>query len=176
MIARCELFLLFAMLVGVGQVPTLKSGSFAQAETMARVGDESSLQAFYLDQSGEHVFRFRPTQGGQRTLLLNLEGSSGEPDRQELSHFHPVIEATLLDHAGHTVCRATGSPKNGVSGDGWVLATTRGQSAFWHRSCAEVRLKRSEEYKLTIEVRDVDTRAPKVRVTPSFERSDAYSP
>ncbi|MGA8144350.1 MAG: hypothetical protein WB987_10720 [Candidatus Acidiferrales bacterium] len=150
--------------------------SIAQPPALPTVDDYPALQAFPLDKSGEHMFHFRADQNGEMTLLLKIEGSTGEPDRQELTHLHIVMEAKLVNHAGHTVCQAVGSPKDGVSADNWVLRTSRGEAAFWHRNCAEIKLKRSESYLLTIRVRDADPEMPKIKATPVFEHSDNYSP
>ncbi len=119
---------------------------------------------------------FRERRGGEMALLLRVEGPSGETARPLLTHLKTVIEATVQNRAGRTICRAAGSPIDSVSGDGWVLATTGSQSYFWHRHCAEIKLKQSELYTLTILVRDVDPKTPKIEVTPSFERSDAFGP
>ena len=110
------------------------------------------------------------------TLLLKVEGSTGEPDRQELTHLRTLVEVTLLNHAGRTVCQAAGLLRSGVSADNWVLRTSRGEAAFWHRNCAEIKLKGSELYTLTVRIRDVDPKTPKIKANPRFERSDDYGP
>lgn len=154
----------------------IESGAIAQPEFTMDAGDESAPTSFPLNQPGEHLSHFRETRNGDMTLVLRVEGSAGESDRQRLTHFRTVIDATLRNRAGHTICRATGSPSDGVGADGWVLATSRGQAAFWHRNCAEIKLKRSESYTLTVLVQDVDPKTPTIKVTPSFESSDAYGP
>lgn len=150
--------------------------SIAQPAGTPRTGEYSDLQSFPLDQPGEHVFHFRQAQKGEMTLLLKIEGATGEQDRQELTHLRTTVEVTLLNHAGHTVCQAVGSPTDGVSADNWVLRTSRGEAAFWHQSCTEIKLKRSEHYTLTVRLRDVDPKTPKIKATPIFERSDNYAP
>ena len=110
------------------------------------------------------------------TLLLEVEGSRGERDRQELTHLNLTIEVDLADHTGHTVCHAVGSPRDGVSTDNWVLTTGDGEAAFWHHGCAEIKLKRSESYTLTVRVGEVDPTTPKIKLIPILERSDGYRP
>jgi len=171
----CLLLSIVLLRPSIGLLP-VRAGSSVQPTATLGADDDPSLYSFSLNQPGEHVFHFRQVHDEQMTLLLNVKGSTGEPDRPQLTHFRTTIEITLLNHAGRTVCRASGSPKDGVSVDSWVLGTARGQSAFWHRNCAEIRLRRSERYTLTIRIRDVDPNAPKIEVTPSFERSDAYGP
>ncbi len=150
--------------------------SFALPAVIPGTDGESPPQSFPLDQPGEHVFHFRQARTGEMTLMLKVEGKSGEPDRVRLTHSRSVIEATLLNHAGRTVCYALGSPKDGVGADGWVLTTSGAQAAFWHRNCAEIKLKRSEPYTLEVRIRDVDPKAPNIKVTPVFERSDTFGP
>src|SRR5690349_5811354 len=152
------------------------SRSFGQAGVVAGNDEYPSLQSFPMDQSGEHVFHFRQTQSGEMTLLLQIEGPTGKEERQELTHLQTVVEVTLLNHAGRTICQAAGSPADGVRADNWVLRTSRGEAAFWHRGCAEIKLKRSESYTLTVRLRDVDPKTPKIKATPLFERSDNYVP
>jgi len=172
-VKRGPCFLLATVLT---YVCALESRSIAQPAATAETDEYPELQSFPLDQPGEHVFHFRQPQNGTMTLLLKIEGTSGEPDRQELTHLRTTVEVTLLNHAGRTVCQAVGSPTEGISADNWVLRTSRGEAAFWHRSCAEIRLKRSESYTLTVRLQDVDPKTPKIKATPFFERSDNYVP
>lgn len=150
--------------------------STAQPATVQAAQEDPALQAFSLDQSSEHIFHFRQARTGRMILLLSIEESIGEPKRQELTHSRLTIEATVIDHKRRTVCHAVGSPKDGMSTDNWVLRTGHGEAAFWHNGCAEIKLKRSESYTLTVRIRDVDPNTPKIKVTPIFERSDNYLP
>jgi hypothetical protein len=153
----------------------LEPCSSAQPRTVTGANEYPALQSFRLDQPGEHVFRFRQTHSREMTLLLEVQGSTHEPDRQRLTHLRITIEATLLNHSGRTICHAAGSPREGVTTDNWVLRTGHGEAAFWHNGCRELKLTRSD-YTLTIRIRSVDPNTPKVAVTPAFERSDNYGP
>lgn len=150
--------------------------STAQPATLQAADENPALQAFPLDQPIEHIFHFRQARSGRMTLLLSIEGSTGESKRQELSHLRLTIEAILIDHNGRTVCHAVGSPSDGMSNDHWVVAMGHGEAAFWHRGCTEIKLKRSESYTLTVRLRDVDPKTPKIKATPTFERIDDYLP
>jgi hypothetical protein len=151
--------------------------SSTQPASMPETHEYTDLQSFPLDQPGEHVFHFRQAQKGEMTLLLEVEGSRhGERNREELSHLALTIEVTLVNREGHTVCHATGTPSGGMSDDHWVVRMGHGEAAFWHRGCAEIKLKRSESYTLTVGLRDVDPETPKIKATPLFERSDNYVP
>ena len=76
----------------------LEPRSSAQPRTVMGANEYPALQSFRLDQPGEHVFRFRQTHSREMTLLLEVQGSTHEPDRQRLTHLRITIEATLLNH------------------------------------------------------------------------------
>jgi hypothetical protein len=136
----------------------------------------SPLENIPLNRPGEYVFHFRPKKSREMILLLEVQGSRGERDRRELTNLQMTIGVTVQNQAGRTVCDAKGSPRNDVGADNWVLMTTGGEAEFWNRNCAEIKLKRSESYLVTIRVRDVDPKTPKIEVTPIFEPSDNYAP
>jgi hypothetical protein len=136
----------------------------------------SGLQSFSLDQPGEHVFHFRLAHSGEMTLLLEIEGAGGEADREKLAHLRMTIEAVLVNHNERNICRAVGSPRDGVTIDNWVVRASKDEVAYWHQKCAEIKVKRSESYTLTVRVRDVGPNTPKIRAIPIFERSDNYGP
>lgn len=167
-------YLLLSMVLTCACTPEILS--IARPAAVPGTNEYTELRSFPLDRPGEHVFHFRQDQKGEMTLLLKIEGSTGEPDRQELTHLRTTVEVILLNHTGRTVCQAVGSPGDGVSTDNWVLKTSRGEAAFWHRSCAEIKLKRSESYTLTVRLRNVDPKTPKIEATPIFERSNNYAP
>lgn len=171
---KYRLYVLLATVLTYVCVPVTRS--IAQPAAMSGTHEYTDLQSFPLDQPGEHVFHFRQAHKGEMTLLLEVEGSRhGEQDRQELTHLGLTIEVTLTDHNGRIVCHAIGSPGDGMSNDHWVVSMGHGE-AFWHRGCAEIKLKRSGSYTLSVGLRDVDPKTPKINVTPLFERSDNYLP
>jgi hypothetical protein len=108
-----------------------------------------ALQSFLLNQPGEHVFHFRQAQSREMTLVLEVEQSTGEPDRLELTHLRATIEATLFDSRRRNVCRAGGAIDDSVGPHNWSLRTSRGEAAFWHQDCAAIKLKEAESYTLT---------------------------
>jgi hypothetical protein len=152
----------------------------ARSATVTLLDKEySPVKNVPLNMPGEYVFHFRPEKNQEMTLLLEVQRSRGEPDRQKLTNLQLTIEATVQNQTGRTVCHAVGSPKNDVGADGadnWVLMTIGDEAAFWKRNCAEMKLNHSESYLVTIRVRDVDPKTPKIEVTPIFERSDNYVP
>jgi hypothetical protein len=171
---RAALGLLLIVLIYICRSP---ADSATQSPAPPRTHKEyRTLQSFLLNQTGEYVFHFRQAQSREVTLLLKVEGSTGEPDRQELTHLRATIDATLLDSRGRNVCRAEGPIEDGVGPHNWVLRTSRGEAAFWHQDCAALKSKGADSYTLTISLRQVDPKNPDIKVVPIFERSDDYGP
>lgn len=174
MYIKCSPYVLIA--ASLTYVCASEIRSVAQPSALAGNDEYAELRSFPLDEPGEYVFHFRQAQKGEMALLLEVEGPlHGERDRQELAHLGLTIEATLVNQGGHTVCHVSGSPSDGVTTDHWVVAAGHGRAAFWHRGCAEIKLKRSQ-YTLTVRLRNVDPKTPKIIVTPVFERSDNFVP
>jgi hypothetical protein len=137
---------------------------------------DEGFSSFPLDQPGEYVFHFHVDLSRNMTLLLEVNGSKGESSRPELTHIRANIEVTLVNHKGRTICHASGLPKDGITSDSWALRRGHDEAAFWHRSCSEIKLKRSESYTLTVRIRDVDPKTPRIRLIPILERSDDFGP
>jgi hypothetical protein len=168
-----QCFLLSIVLIFLGA----ELHSIIQSASIPGTDEYPSLQSFPLGQPGEHVFHFRQARKGVMTLLLEVEGPRrGERERQELTHLGLTIEVKLIDHNGRTVCHATGSPGDGVGDDHWIVTMGNGKAAFWHRGCTEIKLKRSESYRLTVGLRDINPNTPEIKATPTFERSDNFAP
>src|SRR5215831_4890853 len=144
--------------------------SVTQNTATPESNEHPELRSFRLDQPGKHVFHFRQTRREEVNLLLEVQGPvRGERERQELTHLGLTIEVALVNHKGQTVCHAVGSPQDGVTADSWVVTTGGSGAAFWHRSCSDFKMNRSQ-YTLTVLLRDVGPKTPKVIVTPIFAR------
>ena len=109
-------------------------------------------------------------------LLLKLDVTVDESRRGALERLQTVIDVSIADHSGRSLCRAAGSPAKGLTKDGWVLTTSAHEAAFWHFGCSEIKLKRSESYTLKIRIRDVDPSTPKIKLTPTFQLSNDFWP
>jgi hypothetical protein len=138
--------------------------------------DSPALPSIPFDKPGEYEFHFRQAHRREMSLMLVVDGREGEVQRAELTSLHTVIEVWLTDHRGRTVCKAAGLPHDGITKDAWVLRGLTRDLAFWHWSCTEIKLKRSQLYTLRIQIHDLDPKSPKVKLTPKFERSDDYGP
>jgi hypothetical protein len=51
----------------------------------------------------------------------------------------------------------------------WVLMSGPHVAAYWHVNCLRVRLKPSDSYTLTLRVREVDPKTPKIKLIPTLE-------
>ena len=110
------------------------------------------------------------------TLLLKVDASVGESEYKVLTQLRTLIELSLANHKGRTVCQAVGLPSKGVTTNNWVLTVGYGEAAYWHEKCTEIKFRRSESYTLKIRISDVDPRTPRVRLIPVLERSDDFGP
>lgn len=146
------------------------------AATVAHPDDTPTLLGIPLDQPGNYEFHFRQPHRREMTLMLEVDLTEGEARRVALTHLRTAIEVSLTDHSGRRVCDARATPTEGMTEDHWVLQTSANEAAFWHFGCREIKLKRSERYTLKIRIRDVDPNTPKIRLTPTFQRSDDFWP
>jgi hypothetical protein len=139
-------------------------------------------------QAGEYVFHFRGIPNEEMTLQLYAGGKSHD-NRKELTNLSTEIEATLVDQNRRVVCQASGIvPKESDPCDCkkddckvWTDAeiAARGQkewvlmsgsdAAYWHENCLRVRLKPTDSYTLTLRIRSLDPRTPKINLIPTFE-------
>lgn len=121
---------------------------------------------FYRD--GEYVFHFRGMPEEEMSLQLYAEGKT-DSDRQELTDLQTTIDALLVDHNGSVVCQATGMARDGQNEHIWVVMSGPMEAAFWHWNCVHMPLKSSESYTLTLRIRNVDPKTPKINLLPVFE-------
>src|SRR5260221_4829889 len=65
--------------IALTYICALEPRSSAQPRTVMGANEYPTLQSFRLDQTGEHLFRFRQTHSREMTLLLEIQGSTHEP-------------------------------------------------------------------------------------------------
>ena len=138
-------------------------------------------------QAEEHVFHFRGMPNEELSLQLYAEGKSDD-NRRELTNLNTEIEATLVDQNRRVVCQASGVvPKESDPCDckddckvwtdaeiearrqkEWVLMSGW-DAAYWHENCLRMRLKPTDSYTLTLRIRNLDPRTPKIDLIPTFE-------
>lgn len=119
---------------------------------------------FYVP--GEYLSRFRGVPHEDLVLELHAKGKSGnEADLRVKT----VIEAAILDQKGHAVCEASGPPlEHGQNPNGWVVMQRGDESAYWHWNCAFVGFQPSNSYTMTLRIRDVDPKTPKINLSPAL--------
>jgi hypothetical protein len=136
-------------------------------------------------QAGEHVFHLRGMPNEEMSLQLYAEGKSDD-NRKELTNLSTEIEATLVEQNRRVVCQASGVvPKESDPCDckddckvwtdaeiearqqrEWVLD---GDADYWHENCLRMRLKPTDSYTLTLRIRNLDPKTPKINLIPTFE-------
>lgn len=144
-------------------------------------------------QAGEHVFRFRGVPRQEMSLQLYVEGT-GEKKRAELTNLNTQLDARLVDQNGAVVCQASGIVPTETDPDctdckdhpenckpmteeeiearyqrEWVLMSGGDEAAYWHANCLRMPLKPSKIYTLTLRVRNVDQKTPKINLVPTLE-------
>jgi hypothetical protein len=118
-------------------------------------------------QSGEYVFHFRGVPHEELALELHAEGK-GSNDEAEL-RVKTIIEAAIVDETGRSVCQASGPPlDHGQNASGWVLMLGGDEAAYWHWNCTWVQFGPFDAYTLTLRIRDVDPKTPKINLAPTL--------
>ncbi len=143
-------------------------------------GYEIRLRSIPFYKVGEYVFHFRGMPDEEMSLLLYTQGKKSlyvgdehpPDDGYELTHLKTLIEATLVDQQGRTVCSSSGLPLYGdidINGNpnGWVLQGGD-PAAYYHANCLRVAMKPSQSYTLTIKIPDVDPKTPLITLIPAF--------
>ena len=103
-------------------------------------------------------------------LELHAEGKSGS-DEAGL-HVKTIIEASIVDQKGRNICQASGPPlEHGQNPNGWVLMLAFDDAAYWHWNCTWVQFEPSDSYTLTIRIRDIDQKTPRINLIPILRSS-----
>jgi hypothetical protein len=131
------------------------------------LGYQIKMRPVPFSQAGEYVFRFRGIPNEDMSLLLYAEGMSDD-NRGELTHLDTTLEVLLVDQNGGIACQASGVPRDGVDEHIWVLMSGM-DAAFWHRHCVHMPLKPSVSYTLTLRVKNVDPKTPRINLLPVLE-------
>ncbi len=119
-------------------------------------------------QAGEYVFHLRGLPNEEMSLQLYAEGKT-DNNREELTHLDTILDALLVDQNGRTVCQATGMPRDGQNERIWVVMSSGFEAAFWHWNCVHMLLKSSDSYTLTLRIKNVDPKTPRINLLPVLE-------
>jgi hypothetical protein len=118
-------------------------------------------------QAGEYVFHFRGAPHEELALELHAEGKAS--DNEAELRIKTIIEAVILDQKGRSICQASGPPlEHGQNPNGWVLMLGGDEAAYWHWNCAWVQFNTRDSYTLTLRIRDVDPKTPKINLVPTL--------
>jgi len=123
---------------------------------------------------GDYVYHLRGLPNEEMSLLLYADGKD-DKDRGELTSLGTTLDAVLSDQNG-TVCQASGQAREGQNESNWVLMTGGSEAAFWHSHCVHIPLNPSSSYTLTIRIRDVDPKTPKINLRPVLEGGEPELP
>jgi hypothetical protein len=114
-------------------------------------------------QSGEYVFHFRGIPNEEMSLELYAEAKSND-NRSELTNLDTELEASLECDASENKKRAPDDRHQSH----WMLMSGP-FAAYWHRNCVSVRLKPSDSYTLTLRIKNVDPKTPRINLIPTLK-------
>ena len=117
---------------------------------------------------GEYVFHFRGAPNEEMSLQLYVEGK-GLANESEITGLKTNIEASLSDQSGRIICEADGSPSERIDGRSWVTMLGPDEAAYWNGNCLRMHLRPANSYSLTIRIRDIDPRTPRINLIPTLE-------
>jgi hypothetical protein len=118
---------------------------------------------------GDRLYAFRNSMAPKGFPYLT--GRELETMLSEITGLKTNIEVSLRDESGRIICEADGSPSEIGYGNpkGWVTMMGPDEAAYWNGNCLRMRLKPSSSYSLTIHIRDIDPRTPKINLVPTLE-------
>jgi hypothetical protein len=157
-----------AVLWCADEYPALRFHGDARFSGGPVFGYSLKMRSIPFYQAGEYVFHFRGLPNEEMSLQLYAEGKT-DSDRAELTQLETVLEALFVDSRGRTVCQATGVAREGQNEHIWVLMSGGDVAAFWHWNCVHLPLKSTESYTLTLRIRNVDPKTPRINLLPYFE-------
>jgi hypothetical protein len=129
------------------------------------LGYQIEFQKIPFYRAGERVFHFRGVPHEELVLELHAEGK-GSDNEAELG-VKTIIEALIVDQKGRSICQASGPPlAHGQNPNGWVLMLGGNEAAYWHWNCAWVQFNTLDSYTLTLRIRDIDPKTPKINLVP----------
>lgn len=118
-------------------------------------------------QSGEYVFHFRGMPHEEMALELRAEGKTS--DNEAELRVKTIIEVLFVDQNGRAVCQASGPPlEHGQNPNGWVLMLGGDEAAYWHWNCVWFQLNPSDHYTMTLRIRDIDPKTPRINLIPTL--------
>ena len=179
---------LVALLAAADEYPAMRfrgDGKFSGGPVL---GYSIAFRRIPFSVVGEYVFHFRGAPKEEMSLQLYTDGKNGD-NRAELTNLQTHMEATLADQSGHTLCHGAGvvpaesDPCKDCKDSKvwteqeiearfqreWVLMSGPSDAAYWHANCLRVPLRPSAAYTLTIRIKDVDPKTPKINLIPTLE-------
>ncbi len=140
-------------------------GKITDAGTWNYLRYRIELSQIPFFESGVYQFNLAGLPSGKMTLTLDSTGKT-EKNRVQLTRLKTRIEATLLDDAGHTVCRAFGIPSDGIRENAWNLSSSDISAAFYNHSCVDIDIHRPRSYTLAVRLTEVDPDSPRAYLVP----------
>jgi hypothetical protein len=153
------------LLVFADEYPALRFRGDGKFSGGPIFGYRIELQKIPFYQPGEYVFHFRGMPREEMALVLLAEGKTS--DNEAELRVKTIIEVLLVDQNGQAICKASGPPlEGGQNPSGWVLMLAGDEAAYWHWNCVWFRLNPSDSYTMTLRIRDIDAKTPRINLVP----------
>jgi hypothetical protein len=155
----------FALLWFANEYPALRFRGDGKISGGPIFGYQVEFQKIHFYQTGEYSYRFRGVPHEEFVLELHAEGKGDDNDAE--LRVKTIIEAAIVDQKGRSICQASGPPlEHGQNPNGWVLMLGGDEAAYWHWNCAWVQFHPVDSYTLTLRIRSVDPKTPKINLVP----------
>jgi hypothetical protein len=166
-VALVAVIAVVGLLGAVDEYPALRFRGDGRISGGPILGYQIEFQKIPFYQAGEYVFHFRGSPHEDLALELHAEGK-GSDNEAEL-RVKTIIEAVIVDEKGRSICQASGPPlEHGQNPNGWVLMLGGDEAAYWHWNCTWVQFNTLDSYTLTLRIRDVDPKTPKINLVPTL--------
>jgi hypothetical protein len=166
-VALIAVIAVVGLLWAADEYPALRFRGDGRISGAPILGYQIEFQKIPFYQAGEYVFHFRGAPHEELALELHAEGK-GSDNEAEL-RVKTIIEAVIVDQKGRSICQASGPPlEHGQNPNGWVLMLGGDEAAYWHWNCTWVQFNTLDSYTLTLRIRNVDPKTPKINLVPTL--------
>lgn len=157
-----------AVLLIIDRYPLLRFRGDGKLSGGPVLGYWIRMRKIPLAETGEYMFHFRGVPNEDMDLQLYAQGIS-LANGSQIADLKTYIEVSLRDQSGRVICEASGSPSETDRPKKWVTMMGPDEAAYWNENCLRMRLKPSASYSLTIHIRDIDPKTPKIDLIPTLE-------
>ena len=145
-----------------------RGGRLVDNGLLARPRYRAPFAAIPFDAPGTYTYAFSRFPGPDAAVML---ATPSGPSRGALESLTTQLHVRVVDHAGRTVCDASGSPRPG-QGPKQAIVTSIGDeqvTGLWVWNCVGLQLYDCDPCRLSVSVGAPDGAAPKMLLVPTLE-------